>query len=68
MNQENPPKYKSVYTDCDCGCNIPVAPDPEKMLRFLAYRLELDGGLAESVCSIYARDIRYILEKFYDNK
>jgi hypothetical protein len=55
---------KCTYTDCDCGCNIPVAKTPEKMLRFLASRLEF-AGVADSVASIYARDIRKLIEENY---
>lgn len=58
------PKYKKGYSDCDCGCNIPVASNPEQMLRFLAYRLEM-AGVDEAVSVIYARDIRKILDEFY---
>ncbi len=57
--------YKSEYTDCDCGCNTPVASTPEGMLRFLANRLEY-AGVAESVAAIYARDIRKLLKEHYD--
>lgn len=57
-------EYKSVYTDCDCGCNTPVAETPEGMLRFLAGRLE-DAGTSDGVAAIYARDIRYVLDKYY---
>lgn len=56
--------YKIGYSDCDCGCNIPVASNPEAMLRFLAYRME-DAGVGEAVAAIYARDIRKILDEFY---
>lgn len=57
-------QYKSTYTECDCGCNDPVAETPEEMLRFLAHRLEY-AGVSESVAGTYARDIRYVLEKYY---
>ena len=60
-------KYKSVYTDCDCGCNDPVADTPEEMLRFLAGRLEF-AGVGESVAAIYARDIRNILNAYYNGE
>jgi hypothetical protein len=58
-------KYNSTYTECDCGCNTPVASDPESMLRFLAGRLEF-AGVSESVATLYARDIRKILEEYYE--
>lgn len=57
-------QYKSVYTECTCGCNSPVADTPEEMLRFLANRLEF-SGVSEVVGAIYARDIRLVLEKYY---
>jgi hypothetical protein len=56
--------YKKGYTDCDCGCNEPVAETPEEMLRFLAGRLEY-AGTSDGVAAIYARDIRYVLNKYY---
>ena len=58
-------QYKSTYTECDCGCNNPVATTPEEMLRFLANRLEYDGT-SESVAATYARDIRKLIEEYYD--
>jgi hypothetical protein len=58
-------EYKSTYTECDCGCNTPVASDPESMLRFLAGRLEF-AGVSEFVAALYARDIRKILEEYYE--
>lgn len=56
-----------VREGCDCGCNEPVARTPEKMLRFLANRFEMakEDGIAGSVASIYAHDIRLILEEHY---
>jgi hypothetical protein len=57
-------QYKSTFGECDCGCNVPVAETPEEMLRFLAHRLEY-AGTSDSVAAIYARDIRYVIEKHY---
>jgi hypothetical protein len=57
-------KYKCTYTECDCGCNTPVASDPEDMLRFLAGRLEF-AGVSDCVAAVYARDIRKIIEEHY---
>ncbi len=57
---------RKTFGDCDCGCNVPISSTPEGMLRFLAHRFEY-AGVADSVAEIYARDIRYILEKFYEN-
>lgn len=57
-------EYKKGYTECDCGCNTPVAETPEEMLRFLAGRLEY-AGTSDGVAATYARDIRYILDRFY---
>jgi hypothetical protein len=56
--------YKSTFGECDCGCNVPVAETPEEMLRFLADRLEY-AGTSDNVAAVYARDIRYVLEKHY---
>jgi len=56
--------YKSSYTECDCGCNNPVATTPEEMLRFLANRLEY-AGTSASVAAVYARDIRKIISEHY---
>lgn len=53
---------RKTYTDCDCGCNTPVADDPLAMLEFLANRME-NAGVADAVAQIYARDIRRILDK-----
>lgn len=58
--------YKSSYTSCDCGCNVPVANTPEKMLRFLAGRMEY-AGVSDSVAAIYARDLRKILDECYSD-
>ena len=55
------------FGTCDCGCNIPVADNPEDMLRFLAGRFEY-AGVADAVARYYARDIRYVIEKHYDKK
>lgn len=30
-------------TDCDCGCNEPIATTPQEMLEFLAHRFEYAG-------------------------
>lgn len=57
-------EYKKGYTECDCGCNTPVAETPEEMLRFLAGRLEY-AGTSDGVAATYARDIRYVLDKYY---
>lgn len=57
-------EYKRNFTECDCGCNNPVAETPEEMLRFLAHRLEF-AGTSDGVAAIYARDIRYVIEKHY---
>lgn len=59
------PMYKSTFTQCDCGCNNPVADTPEEMLRFLAHRLETTG-VSASVAAIYARDIRLIIENYFE--
>lgn len=56
-----------VKEGCDCGCNEPVARTPEKMLRFLADRLE-SAGVADCVAKIYAHDIRLILKEHYNWK
>ena len=61
---ENAMMYKSTYTECDCGCNDPVADTPEEMLRFLAHRLEY-AGVSDSVAGVYARDIRKLIEEYY---
>lgn len=53
-----------VKPGCDCGCNIPVATTPEKMLRFLAGRLE-HAGVSDAVAKLYAEDIRSILKEHY---
>jgi hypothetical protein len=58
-------EYNSTYAECGCGCNTPVASTPEDMLRFLAGRLEY-AGVSESVAVLYARDIRKILEEYYE--
>ena len=55
-----------TYGDCDCGCNEPVARTPESMIKFLACRLEY-SGVADEVARVYARDLRYIIETFYEN-
>ena len=52
------------YTECDCGCNIPVASTPESMLKFLAGRLEF-AGVSDSVARYYARDLRKLIEEHY---
>jgi hypothetical protein len=54
-----------VKPGCDCGCNIPVATTPEKMLRFLANRMEM-GGCSDGVARLYAEDIRSIIKEYYD--
>ena len=61
------PMGARVKAGCDCGCNIPVARTPEKMLRFLADRFEF-AGVDEAVARIYAHDIRLILKEHYDWK
>lgn len=53
-----------VKPGCDCGCNTPVATTPEKMLRFLANRMEY-AGVADGVARLYAEDIRAILKEHY---
>ena len=58
------PLNMAEFSDCDCGCNIPVAQTPERMLRFLLGRFQY-GGVADSVAAIYARDIKYVLDKHY---
>jgi hypothetical protein len=55
---------RMTYTDCDCGCNTPVAETPEGMLKFLAHRLDY-AGVAEGVAKIYARDIRKLVKEHY---
>lgn len=55
---------RKTYTDCDCGCNIPVASTPEGMLKFLANRLEF-AGVDQGVARIYARDIRKLVKDEY---
>jgi len=51
-------------SDCDCGCNTPVATTPKDMLEFLANRFEY-AGVSEAVALWYARDIRRILKEHY---
>ena len=58
---------RMTFGDCDCGCNVPVAETPEDMLKFLAGRLEY-AGCSDPVARTYARDIRYVIEKFYGDK
>lgn len=53
-----------IREGCDCGCNDPVARNPKDMLVFLARRFE-HAGVAESVASIYAYDIKLILKEHY---
>lgn len=53
-----------MKTDCDCGCNDPVADTPEEMLRFLSHRMHM-AGVATCVAEQYASDIDLIIEKFY---
>ena len=50
------------FTDCDCGCNNPVADTPIEMLEFLLHRLS-QCGVGDAVAAIYARDIKSILDK-----
>lgn len=50
------------FTDCDCGCNDPIAETPEEMLVFLLHRFKY-GGVSDGVAAYYARDIKYILDK-----
>ena len=53
-----------VREGCDCGCNDPVARNPKDMLVFLARRFD-HAGVAESVASIYAYDIKLILKEHF---
>lgn len=50
----------AAESDCDCGCNDPVATDAFGMIEFLAYRFE-HAGVSELVAKKYARDCRAIL-------
>lgn len=56
---------RKTFGDCDCGCNKPVASTPQDMLKFLEQRFEY-AGVSDAVAKTYARDIRFILEKFYE--
>ena len=58
--------WKSNFSECDCGCNDPVATTPGEMLLFLADRLEY-AGVSEGVAAVYARDIRSVLEQHFPN-
>ncbi len=53
-----------MNSDCDCGCNDPVATTPKEMLEFLANRFE-HAGVSECVAKYYARDIRKILNEYF---
>lgn len=50
--------------ECDCGCQLPSFTTPEGALRFLYHRF--NDGVAEGPASYYQRDIKKILDKFYD--
>ena len=39
-------------TDCDCGCNEPIATTPQEMLEFLAHRFEYAGVITELKTSL----------------
>jgi len=54
------------FTDCDCGCNNPVADTPIEMLVFLLNRFS-HAGVSDSVAAIYARDIKRILDNYFSN-
>jgi hypothetical protein len=51
--------------NCDCGCMDPVAITPQEMLEFLADRFEY-AGVSDLVAKAYARDIRKILEDYFE--
>ena len=57
------PLNRAEFSDCDCGCNIPVAKDPISMLKFLQGRMEF-AGIADGVAAIYARDIKFVLDNY----
>ena len=54
-------------TDCDCGCNEPIATTPQEMLEFLAHRFEY-AGVSDAVAKSYARDIRMIIETHFESE
>jgi len=56
----------AVFTDCDCGCNNPVADTPIEMLIFLLNRFS-HAGVSDAVAGIYARDIKVILDDYFNN-
>lgn len=51
-------------SECNCGCNDPVATTPKDVLEFLANRFEY-AGVSDAVALKYAKDIRQILKEHY---
>ena len=51
------------YSDCDCGCNTPVADTPIEMLEFLLQRFSR-CGVSDAVAAFYARDIQWVLSEY----
>lgn len=56
----------AIFTDCECGCNEPVADTPIEMLIFLLNRFS-HAGVSDAVAVIYARDIKRILDDYFSN-
>ena len=55
-----------MIENCECEeCADPVATTPQEMLEFLADRFEY-AGVSEAVAKAYARDIRKILEDYFE--
>ena len=54
----------AIFTDCECGCNKPVADTPRGMLEFLLNRFSR-SGISDSVAAIYARDIQEIMKNYH---
>lgn len=52
------------FTECDCGCNNPVAESETEMLEFLLQRFS-QCGVGDAVAAVYARDIKKLLENRY---
>lgn len=52
------------FTECDCGCNNPVAESEIEMLEFLLQRFSM-CGVSDAVAAVYARDIKKLLENRY---
>ena len=54
----------AIFTDCECGCNEPVADTPREMLEFLLNRFS-HAGVSDAVATIYARDIKEIMKNYH---